>query len=99
MSAVQVNNEKGEPWTKIVSGETGAQCQRFPSSKGILENSSGVAEHVSVKGAPYVFKIIRDEQQHGEKTVPLKINKREFQVDISYVRSVDELTELAQSRP
>lgn len=59
---VQVNDEKGEPLTKKLSGETAAQAEkRFCSSEGILENSSGLAltddNHIIEEGAPYVFKM------------------------------------------
>ena len=40
---MQVNDEKGEPLTKKLSGETAAQAKKRLSSAGILKNSDGVA--------------------------------------------------------
>jgi len=96
VSVVQVNNEKGEPLTKIVTQAR----KRFPY-EGILENSSGIAlsddDRISDDGAPYFFKIMQDEQLYGEKKVWFKMGETEPQVDISGVRTVAELTELAQT--
>jgi hypothetical protein len=69
MSGVQVNNAKGEPLTKIVSGETASQAKERISERvdGILENSDGVAlsagDRITAEGAPYVFKPLQQQQQ------------------------------------
>ena len=70
---MQVNNAKGEPLTKILSGETAAQAKKRISSEGILENSDGLAltddDRITEEGAPYVFKAQQlqpQPQQDGE---------------------------------
>lgn len=100
MPTVQVNYEAGEPFTKILSGETAAQAIKRLRREGILENSDGLAladdDHIRVEEAPYIFKSKRDEQ-HDKKKISLKMGRKEFQVNISHILSLDELTQLAQT--
>jgi len=62
-----------------------------------VEPTLADSDHVVVEGASYVFKIIRDVHQHDEKKVSLKMGKKKFKSDRKYVRTVEELTELAQT--
>jgi hypothetical protein len=70
MTLVQVNNAKGEQWTKILSGETAAQAKHRIQLKGTLENSAGLAlcndDLITEDEAPYVFKeALQQQQQNG----------------------------------
>ena len=68
MSFVQVNDAKGQPLTKILTGETVAQAKGRISALGILESSDGVAlsagDRITAEGAPYVFKPLTQQQQY-----------------------------------
>lgn len=68
---MQVNDAKGEPLTKILTGETAARAKKRISSEGILENSDGLAladdDLISPEGAPYVFKkLLEDHHQSAQ---------------------------------
>lgn len=75
LSAVQVNDKKGEHLTKIVVGETvHVALQRLKHfGTGTLENAQGVAlldtELITAEDAPYVF-FKKLQQQQQEPTVP-----------------------------
>ena len=60
MSAVQVNNVKGEPLTKVNSGLTVAEVLKRIRYFGFLEDKNGLAladdDLITADGAPYVFK-------------------------------------------
>lgn len=80
---VQVNNAKGEPWTKVLSGETAGQAKQRIGLEGIcLENSTGLAlcddDLITVDGQPYVFKTFQQQHSVEEYQPVLEFAKKQM---------------------
>jgi hypothetical protein len=80
MSAVQVNNAKGEPLGKVRIGDTKQEALERLSLSGGLFDQEDVGllndDRITAEGAPYIFKPLQPHDAHTGQPPPLTIQAR-----------------------